>query len=133
MSDTSNKLAHSVPATLPDTVEGLLERRRIMRQRTLNDYVDDIHVALWPTAEYRGALEAVYDEDAIEGSLAADNFTAATMIREFARINNVPQVANKKLATIVKALNVVTRRYSISRNERAKTIAGVYMGNNATE
>ena len=114
----------SVP-NLPSTVEGLLAQRSTLRVLTLNDHVDGIHVALWTREDYRNALEAVYDEDAIEGSLAADNFVAATMIRDYARLNGVPQVANKKLATIVKALNVVLRRFNMSRPQRAKMVGGV--------
>jgi hypothetical protein len=95
-----------------------------MRERTLNDHVDDIHRALWTNPQYRRALEAVHDEDAIEGSLAADNLVAATIIRDYARQNGHEHVADKKLATIVKAMSVVLRRYGISRKERALTIGG---------
>ena len=93
-----------------------------MRERTLNDHVDDAHVVLWSDANYRRALEAVYDEDAVEGSLAADNFIAANLIREYARKSKNAYLEEKKLATIVKALNVVLRRYGIGRKERAMTV-----------
>ena len=96
--------------------------RKSMRERTLNDHVDDIHVLLWSNPNYHRALEAVYDEDAVEGSLSADNFIAAGMIREYAREHELPHVKDKKLATIVKSLNIVLRRYGISRKERAITI-----------
>jgi hypothetical protein len=101
-----------------------------MRIMTLNDYVDQIHIKLWEREEYRQALEAVYDEDAVEGSLAADNFVAATMIREYARKNGVVAV-DKKLATIVKALNVVMRRFNVSRSQRARMIGGVVVDGNS--
>jgi hypothetical protein len=67
----------------------------------------------------------VYDEQAVEGSLAADNVMAATMIREYAKkVDEDHALANEKLATISKALGVVLRRYEISRKERRNMIHG---------
>lgn len=109
-------------AALPVTQQDLRALRKTMRERTLNDHIDDIHDALWPDPAYRRALEAVYDEDAIEGSLAADNFVAAGMIRAYAVKEDNRHVKDKKLATIVKSLNIVLRRYGIGRRERALTI-----------
>lgn len=111
---------------LPATVEEMLSRRTMPDRRTLNDHVDDIHKALWGVDdEYRRLLDAVYDEDAVEGSLAADNYLAAKVIRDYAiKDGRNPYVAGKKLATLVKALNVVLRRYHMTRKERAITVAG---------
>lgn len=81
---------------LPTTVEDMLAQRRTMAGRTLNDYVEDMHIKLWPNATYQRFLEAVYDEDAVEGSLAVDNIKAAEMIRDLAKEEKVPQVANRK-------------------------------------
>lgn len=114
---------------LPATTQDLMSMRKSMRERTLNDHVEDVHVALWDDPAYHRALEAVYDEDAVEGSLAADNFLAATMIREHARANGNLYLKDKKLATIVKALNVVLKRYGISRKERAVTIGDTVISN----
>jgi hypothetical protein len=119
---TTGITSRSVP--LPATVEDLLAQRRPMIGRTLNDYVEDLHVKAWANPAYQAVLEAVYDEDAVEGSLAADNLMAAQMLREIAREHDVPQVANRKLATIVKALNVVLKRFRMSRQLRAITIGG---------
>lgn len=116
----ANEVVRAEP--LPVARADLLARYKLMRQRTLNDYVDDIHVALWDNKDYRDALEATSDEDAIEGSLSADNFLAAGMIRDYARKHHIERVQGKKLYTIVKALNVVLRRYGISRAERATRI-----------
>ena len=106
---------------LPATVEDMIARRNTTPNRTLNDYVDDIHKALWSrySAEYRALLDAVYDEDAVEGSLSIDNAKAAEMIRDYANRSDIPYISSKKLATIVKALNVVLRRYKMTRKERA--------------
>ena len=129
---------------LPKTTGELLARRTIKLQRTLNDHIDDIHVILWTNPRYQELLDAVYDEDATEGSLAIDNFLAASMIRDYARGEiiwparpNTPSrvpadkaipvdhlVKDKKLGTLVKALGVVLRRYHLSRKERAITVGG---------
>ena len=114
---------------LPATVEDMLAQRRTMAGRTLNDYVEDLHIKLWSSPAYQQVLAAVYDEDAVEGSLAADNLMAAQMLRKQAQQDGVAQVSNRKLATIVKALNVVLRRYHLSRKERSMTIGGQVMPN----
>jgi hypothetical protein len=109
---------------LPATVEDMLARKSPTLQN-LNDHVDSIHVALFAANErYQKLLDAVHDEEAEEGSLSADNLLAAMMIREYAQKNDNPYVARKKLATIVKSLNVVLRRYHMSRKERAQSIHG---------
>ena len=111
---------------LPATVEDMMARKSPTLQN-LNDHVDTIHLQLFATEEsYRKLLDAVYDEEAQEGSLAADNIMAAMAIRKYAsneKTSNV-YVARKKLATIVKSLNVVLRRYHMSRKERAVSIGG---------
>lgn len=92
--------------------------RQIKGERTLNDHVEDIHLSLVESGNYRGFLKAIYDEQAVEGSLGADNIMAAQMIREKAREIANDVVSKEKLATISKALGVVLRRYGLSRNER---------------
>jgi hypothetical protein len=111
----------------------MLAQRKPMVGRTLNDYVEDIHVKLWPNATYQKLLEAVYDEDAVEGSLAADNLEAAGMIRAMALKDEILQVSGRKKVTISKALGVVLRRYHMSRNERAVTLGGQPVGSPHTE
>ena len=109
---------------LPTTKEELVSRKTMLAQPTLNDHVDNIHLQLWAEDDYRSLLDAVSDEDAVEGSCAIDNYKAAERIREYGRRHDNTYVAKKKLATIVKALNVVLRRYHISRKERAQMIGG---------
>jgi hypothetical protein len=96
--------------------------------RTLNDYVEDVHRALWDSSEkYRDYLEAVYDEDAIEGSLAVDDVFAAMLIRDGAQ--NIPgsPVADKNISTIKRSLQVVLRRYHADRKRRKNTVGGEYV------
>jgi hypothetical protein len=110
---------------LPATVADMLARKSPTLQ-SLNDHVDAVHVKLFATNErYQTLLDAVHDEEAQEGSLSADNIMASMMIREFAaRDNTDPYLAMKKLATIAKSLNVVLRRYHMTRKERAVSVGG---------
>jgi predicted subunit of tRNA(5-methylaminomethyl-2-thiouridylate) methyltransferase len=123
------------PVALPVTTEDLLAARKAQSQRTLNDYVEEAYIALWPNEEFRRLLEAVYNEDAVEGSCDDDDHEAAKMIRDFARKDDrIPYLMDKKIATIIKSLRVVMRRYGFGRKERAQTVGGevVHMNNDNT-
>lgn len=102
--------------------------RYIKLERTLNDYVEDVHRALWDESEeYREFLLAVDDSESVEGSLGADNTMAAQMLRNKADEMNNKEVSKRKLATIIKALNVVMRRYRADRKRRKNTVGGEYV------
>ena len=118
-------IAHLKKVPLPATVADMMARKNPALQN-LNDHVDAIHVRLFATdAKYQLLLDAVYDEEAQEGSLAADNIMAAMVIRQYAAKDDADMyVASKKLATIVKSLNVCLRRYHMTRKERAITVDG---------
>lgn len=119
------------PPSLPETAVDFLAQRKLKADRTLNDQVEDIHIRMYEDKQYRGFLYAVYDEQAVEGSLACDNVKAAEMIRNYARKNDFVEVADQKLATITKVLGVVLRRYGSSRKERRNMIGGeVITGDN---
>jgi hypothetical protein len=77
-------------------------------------------------------LTAVYDEQAVEGSLAADNIEAARMIREKAKTIEDHSLAHEKLATISKSLGVVLRRYHLSRKERRQIVDGQVVPDNSS-
>jgi hypothetical protein len=126
-----------MPPPLPEKIE---EWQRFLKtERTLNDLVEDIHRMLVNDEEegpqYRAYLRAVYDEQAVEGSLAADNTMAAIVIRTKATTLEGNELAHEKAATISKALGVVMRRYHSSRKERRNTLEGelVQNENNGTE
>lgn len=121
------------PPKLPATVADLLAGRTSELTKTLNDHVDEVHTILWEQEDYRRLFEAVYDEQATEGSLSADNFLAAIRIRSWASKNGKSYIQNQKLATIVKSLNVVLRRYHISRTERRNMIDGKIVTNGDSE
>jgi hypothetical protein len=118
---------------MPSTTEKWLEDRKLKSEPTLNDLVEQLHWKLVSNEKYRSFLEAVWDEDAVEGSLSADNHKAAEMLREFARKDDSNIIGTKKLATIVKALNVVLRRYHKSRKERRHMVAGEIVPNDNNE
>lgn len=113
-----------VPPKIPSTPDKFLKLRKLKAQRTLNDQIEDIHIALLDNPAYMAFLEAVYDEQAVEGSLAADNIMAASVIRDKAAKMDNGALRNQKLATIAKALGVVLRRYGVSRKERRNMIGG---------
>lgn len=93
-------------------------------QPNLNDLVDEIHRQLTENdPAYRRLLWAVYDEQAVEGSLATDNIMAAKMIRDRAKQID-SEIKDEKLHTIVMALGIVLRRYGQSRKERRLMVAG---------
>ena len=80
----TDNLYRSRPTPLPAKMDDW--ERKIKSVRMLNDYVEDVHRALWDgDPKYREFLEAVWDSDAVEGSLAIDNTMAAMMIREKAK------------------------------------------------
>ena len=122
MNDISNKI-QARPQPLPAKIDTWV--RKIKSTKMLNDYVEDAHRALWDdNPEYRTLLEAVWDSDAVEGSLAIDNTMAARLIREKAATMDGNPVGTKKLDTIVKSMGVILRRYEFSRNERRHTVEG---------
>jgi hypothetical protein len=113
-------LTNPVPRALDDW------ERFIKQKVSLNDMVETIHRKLVGAPLYVSYLDAVVDSQAVEGSLAADNFMAATMIRDRASDKNdgIPELARQKIATINTALGVVLRRYHMSRKERRNTVGG---------
>jgi hypothetical protein len=131
MVDTSSTQGRSDSLRLrPDPLPAKIDEwtRYLKKVRTLNDYVEDIHRVLWDgNEEYREYLEAVYDEDAVEGACSVDDVFAAKMIREKAQSLEGSPVANKNISTIKKSLNVVLRRYHASRKERKNTVGGEYV------
>jgi hypothetical protein len=89
-----------------------------MSAKALYDQVDDIHRMLIADEGYSAFLDAVCNQQAVEGSLVCDDFMAAKMIYDKAKETGSVEVATAKLATISKALGVVLRRYGMSRQQR---------------
>lgn len=134
-SNTYGRIRRPDAIPLPETRDEMIAQRKGERVKTLNDHVEDLHLSLFTSdPRYDRLLDAVYDEDTLEGSLAADNLEAARMLRDLATKNDRdPYVRDKKLATISKSLGVVLRRYGISRKERSVTVRGERVDNNNVE
>lgn len=117
MDDRSN-----LPRTpLPKSVIEMQAQRIVPLKRLLNDMIEELHYKCYESEQYRAYLDGVWDEQCIEGSLAADNFKAAEMIRDRAKKDGSP-AAREKLATIVKSLGIVLKKHHMSRKERRQTV-----------
>ena len=127
--DTSvRKTIDQLVVELPDSVNDLAAARKLKQSfLSLNDQIEAVHLRLWGVPEYKRYLAAIYDEQAVEGSCAADNLKAAEMVRDAAKKSENYDLGSEKLATIVKSLKVVKRRYGISRKERRETLGGEHV------
>ena len=125
----ANNEQHLPGAPLPGSVVELQARRLMPIKRLLNDMVEELHTKCYESESYRSYHEGVWDEQCVEGSLAADNFKAAEAIRDRAKKDGSP-VAHEKLATIVKSLGIVLKRYGLSRKERRQTVDGQLVPSN---
>ena len=115
----------SVSRPLPSSRGELVLMRKLKAKlKPLNDQVEEVVELLIEDEKFNRYLQAVYDEQAVEGSCAADNIGASIMIRDKAAELGLSGLANEKWATISKALGVVLRRYGISRKERKNTVNG---------
>lgn len=126
----SHGITQAPPVPVPRDTKGWV--RKFETSRTLNDAVELQHTKLMngrQAEKYFNFLDAIHDSQAQEGSLAADNFSAVTMIRDQARNEGDRLVGEQKLATLNKALGVVLKRYGLSRKERANTVGGKIVRN----
>jgi hypothetical protein len=106
--------------------------RKFDRHKKLNDDVENVHGSLsWSdkAEEYLRLLDATHNSQAVEGSIAADDFAAARMLREHAQsIGN--KVAEQNLTTIKRALSIVLSRYNLGRKQRANRVGAVVVPEN---
>ena len=109
---------------LPATTSELLSMRKLKRERTINDLVEDVLVRLWENTAFMKYIEAVDDPGSVEGYRWVDDVKAAEMIRDTARKAEIAELAEQRLGTIINAMHVVLRRYGISRKQRKNTIGG---------
>lgn len=116
---------NTLDSTLPVTVAELATLRKSPRTGNLNDETDLINTKLWENPEYRKWFEALWASDTIEGSFHDDDHEAARMIREYAKEHQFPIAANAKIASIMRSLGVVHRRFTgMSRKERQQSVRG---------
>jgi hypothetical protein len=81
-------------------------------KRSINDLVDDVVIRLWENESF---AQHVRSPTPIEGSRKLDEILAARMIRDADAMAGGTLLANEKLATIVRAMRVVLRRYGQGR------------------
>lgn len=135
--NTDQARSRPKPPALPLTKKAMLEQRKRPIISSINDEMDTVHLSLMDegdandktslAAKYIKLLDAVYNSQAVEGSLTGDDYAAAWMIREYARDNKYPLLMEAKLDTIVHALRVVMNRYNIGRKYRRHMVSGEYV------
>jgi hypothetical protein len=118
MAEEATQLRPTAPP-LPATRADLLAGYKLKRKRSINDLVEEVIVRLWDqNEEFMKYVDAIYDSDAIEGSLEEDDTMAAQIIRNVAKKENLTEVAAKNLHTIKLAMRVGLRRFGVARPER---------------
>ncbi len=111
-----------LPPALPADINDWT--RHLKKKRTLPDLVEDVHRALVEDDRYRALLRAGWNNQAVEGSISADDIMAALMIREKAKTMEGSEVAQANLATIRYALCIVRNRYHASRRHQRAAVNG---------
>lgn len=106
----------SLPATSADL------KRRSRRNLTTADYIEESGVfpKLYDTPEFKRLLDAVTNREAAEGSIWADDFTAALMIR-----NAAPEESPLKDMDgeeVARGLRVFLKRWNLGRQQRLVAI-----------
>ena len=108
-----------VPPPLPETRANLLAQYRLKRKRSINDLVEEIIIKLWDSdGDFMRYLDAVWNEQAVEGSIDEDDTMAAQIIRNFAKKENNSAVSEQNLRTIKLAMRVGLRRVGVDRPTR---------------
>jgi len=123
----SNDKKITAPPPLPATLAEWDAVRDVKSSLTLNDRVETQHRYLSSTdSEYPKYLWAVFDEQAVEGSLTDDDHEAARRIRDLSltKEHADPVIAGEKIASIKKSLRIVLRRYHQGRKERKNMVGG---------
>ena len=116
-------MANVAVVPLPKTVVDLINQRKGVFEKSLNDVVEEAYLKLWDDAKFRRLIEGTTDSDCVEGSETCDDHEAAKMIRDLLYREKSPY-ADKKIHTFKLSLRVVMRRYRTSRHERRVLIQG---------
>lgn len=110
---------------LPATRTELLAQSEPIRPQTLYYGVSEIHLALYEDPDYQQYLNAYTRDQAVEGSIAADEFTAARIIRDYAVEHSMIMVQSATLVDIVRAHRRAMVDGHISRKERRAVAAAM--------
>ena len=99
---TQLKVAPPLPATRTDLLAGY----KLKRRRSINDLVEEIVVKLWDNDEqFMKYVDAIYNEQAVEGSLDDDDTMAAIIIRDTAKRDKHMEVANKIAMVVINKID----------------------------
>jgi hypothetical protein len=108
-----------VPPPLPETRKDLMKQYKLKRHRSINDLVEEIIVKLWDNdANFMKYVNAIYDSQAVEGSMDDDDVMAALIIRDTAKRDKHVEVADQNVHTIKLAMRVALRRFDLGRGQR---------------
>jgi len=114
-----NEALLKIPPTLPQTREDLLAQYKLKRRRSINDLVEEVIVKLWDNnEEFMKYVNAIYDSEAVEGSMDDDDVMAALIIRDTAKQDKHIEVADRNIHTIKLAMRVALKRFDVGRGQR---------------
>jgi hypothetical protein len=120
------------PPALPVNLAALIEQRKRPLVRSLNDDVEQAHLALWDHPNYgeryRSLTLALWNPQAVEGATIIDDHEAARLIRDYAKENNLVGIGRCNLQSIHLSLGVVKRRYRLDRKYRRNLVGGETVG-----
>ena len=119
-----NKSLYKEAPPLPATRADLDAQLKVVRQKSLNDWVHELHRAIWEDPNYSKYFKAIYHSQAVEGFLRTDHTEAARYLRDYAGSKEIDEVGNELLHSIEKALNVVRRRYVLDVDTRQNMVDG---------
>lgn len=119
------KMKYPAPPPVAGTLQELDLARRVKHTFTLNDLVEIYYRRLVGNPEFKRLNLAVYDEQAVHGSCSVDNVFLAKMIIDAAKDDENEDFEGLKIATVIKALGVVLRRYGQDRKSRRNMLGGM--------
>jgi hypothetical protein len=105
---------------LPDNIADLEAQRVVKPVFKLIDEVERAYGALYENDEFRKFREALDNDETVEGSIAADDFSAARLIREKGEDMGLKLITQANLTDISIKLRAAERRFHTDRKSRAR-------------
>ena len=98
--------------------------RKSLAPKSLIDQVDELFGKLWDESEeFRSLQEALFDSDAVEGSLRADDYRGALVMRDW--VADGHPVKEQKMESLARALRYARKRWGISRTTRLQQLGEI--------
>ena len=116
------------PANLPATASEWVRKAKIGLD--INDEAEQAGLSLinGGNPEFLRFLNAVHNEDAVEGSIHADDYVAAQMLRNHGRSLGLPLLSNASLEKAKKAQRAWLARYGLDSATRRKSAGSTTPG-----